>query len=105
MEILHMTFGGITVGTWLVIAAVWFGVVAAYREWASHRRDVKEIDAAWKGFKEKYRWVPKVINGIDCGEWVRKDGKPVEYNVKRHLLIANIIPDTATRTDQIFFWG
>jgi hypothetical protein len=77
MEILDMKFAGIPIGTLIIIVAIWYGVKNAWTEWRQHRADVKEIDEASKKFKEEHEWVPRMISGVDCGEWVRKDGSPI----------------------------
>jgi hypothetical protein len=77
MEILDMKFAGIPVGTLIVIAAVWFGAKSAWTDWRQHRADVKEIEEANKQFNKEHEWKPRMINGVDCGEWVRKDGRPL----------------------------
>lgn len=72
MEILEMTFAGIPVSLWLIIAGVWFGGRAAWKEWREHRDLVKEMDDASKKFNEEHEWEPHLVNGVDCGRWVEK---------------------------------
>jgi hypothetical protein len=72
MEVLNMTFAGVTVQTWIWIAiAAWVihRVINAVRE---HRQTKRQLDHARKDFEARHRWQPRMINGVDCGEWVEK---------------------------------
>jgi hypothetical protein len=77
MEILDMTLAGIPVGTALVVGAVCYNGRYAYREWRKHRTMVRELKQHQREFDAEHEWKPCIVNGIDCGEWVRKDGRPI----------------------------
>lgn len=74
MEILDMTFGGISVDTLLrvsglvclayILKSIWHDII--------ERRRYIENRAADKKFREEHEWKGDVYSG----EWVRKDGRP-----------------------------
>jgi hypothetical protein len=76
MEILDMTFAGIPVGLLIAVVAGWYFTRNAWREWRQDRNDIKEIEEAHKKFRAENEWKPRMVNGVDCGEWVsKKDGR------------------------------
>jgi hypothetical protein len=72
-EILNLTYAGILVGTILLVVGLAYGVNNAWRKWRQNRADEKEVRKAAKTFRERYEWKSHMINGVDFGEWVRKD--------------------------------
>jgi hypothetical protein len=78
MEILDLKFGGITLGVWLGAIGLWYITRNAWREWREQRSLNKEIDEARKKFKAEHVWQTRMVGGVDCGEWVRKEGRPIE---------------------------
>ena len=75
MEILDMTFAGIPAGMLIAVLAVWYFVTKVWREWRQDLASIKEIEKA-KKFHEEHEWKPRMVNGVDCGEWVsKKDGR------------------------------
>jgi hypothetical protein len=58
--------------------AVIVGVVAriAWKQARQDRADIKALKAAREEFNAKYEWKPRMVDGIDRGDWVRKDGRP-----------------------------
>ena len=36
-----------------------------------------ELKQHQREFDAEHEWKPRIVNGIDCGEWVRKDGRPI----------------------------
>ena len=76
MEILDLTFAGIPVGTILIVVGVAYGVNKAWKEWRQDRRFVRDFDVKMKKFRDEHEWEPRKVNGVDCGEWIRKDGRP-----------------------------
>jgi hypothetical protein len=77
MEILDMTFMGVPVGTLIGIVAAVYLVNYAWKEWRKDRADIKEVDETLEKFRAEHEWKPRMVNGVDCGEWVRKDGRPL----------------------------
>jgi hypothetical protein len=77
MEILDMKFAGIPVWMLIVGVGLWYGVRNAWREWREQRAMVREMEEAQSKFNAEHEWKPYLVNGIDCGEWVRKDGEPI----------------------------
>jgi hypothetical protein len=76
MEILDMKFAGIPIGTLIAVVVVWYFVRDGWREWREHRAFAKELDEAKRKRDDEYEWKPKMVNGVDCGEWVgKKDGR------------------------------
>jgi hypothetical protein len=78
MEILNMTFPGIPVGTLILIVGVGYIARTAWKEWRQDRENIKALKAlkaAREEFNAKYEWKPRMVNGVDCGDWVRKDGR------------------------------
>jgi hypothetical protein len=57
--------------------AVWYNGRYAYREWRKDRKMVREVEEAQRKFKAEHEWKPRMVGAVDCGEWVRKDGRPV----------------------------
>ena len=81
MEILDLKFGGIPVSTWLLIACFLLfgrGVYRAYLDWKEHRNWKKQFEAKKKIWDEQHVWRPNIVGGVDCGKWVRKDGRPID---------------------------
>jgi hypothetical protein len=76
MEILGLKFAGIPVWLLILAAGLWYNVRYAYREWRKDRELSQEVDEAGRKFKAEHEWKPRMVNGVDCGEWVRKDGRP-----------------------------
>jgi len=77
MEILDMTFAGIPVGLLIAVVAAWYFARNVWRQWRQDRKDIKEIEEAHKKFRAENEWKPRMVNGVDCGEWVsKKDGRP-----------------------------
>jgi hypothetical protein len=66
MEILAIKFASIPVLALIFIAAISYGVKSAWRG-----AYVKKPEK----FRAEHEWKPHMINGVDYGEWVRKDGK------------------------------
>ena len=66
MEILAIKFASIPVLALIFIAAISYGVKSAWRG-AYVTKPEK--------FRAEHEWKPHMINGVDYGEWVRKDGK------------------------------
>jgi hypothetical protein len=77
MEITHLTLFGIPIWIWLGAAGLFMGFKAAHEDWKERRQLKKEMDESMARFKAEHRWQPKMVGGVDCGEWVRKDGTPV----------------------------
>jgi hypothetical protein len=81
MEILDLRFAGIPVSTWF-----WriFGILfcrSVYKEfldWKERRSWKKQFDAKKKIWDEQHVWKSKIVSGVDYGEWVRKDGRPID---------------------------
>jgi hypothetical protein len=81
MEILDLRFAGISLGTWLGIAALFFlgkGIYAAYQDWAERRQWRKQYEVKKRKWDSENHWEPNIINGVDRGEWVRNDGRPID---------------------------
>jgi hypothetical protein len=78
MEILDLKFAGTPVWIILIVVAVWYNGRYAYREWRRDREMVREVEEAQRKFKAEHVWQPRMVSGADCGEWVRKDGRPIE---------------------------
>jgi hypothetical protein len=77
MEIRDMTFAGIPIGMLIAVVAGWYLLRSAWREWRQDFADVKEIEEAHKKFLAENEWKPRMVNGVDYGEWVsKKDGRP-----------------------------
>jgi hypothetical protein len=77
VEILNMTFAGVPVTTILIVVGVGYGVNRAWKEWREDRAMVKEVRESMEKFDAEHEWKPHMVNGVDCGEWIRKDGRPV----------------------------
>ncbi|MGB6396487.1 MAG: hypothetical protein WBF73_12470 [Bradyrhizobium sp.] len=77
MEILDLKFAGIPVWIILLVAAICYNGRYAFREWRKDREMVREVEAAQRKFKAEHEWKPRMVGGVDCGEWVCKDGRPV----------------------------
>ena len=79
MEILDMKFAGIPISAWLTIVLGVYFLRQLAKEWQrwkerrAWRRDFEEKEKIWMS---ENHWEPKIINGVDCGEWVRNDGAP-----------------------------
>jgi len=76
MEILDMSFAGL-VGTLIIVVGLAYAVNAAWKEWRQDRKAWQEIDEADKKFREDHEWKPRMVNGVDCGKWVLKNGRPL----------------------------
>jgi len=77
MEILDLKFAGVPVWMILVVAGLLYNARFAYREWRKDRDTVRELDEAQRRFQSEHVWKPRMVGGVDCGEWVRKDGRPL----------------------------
>jgi hypothetical protein len=73
MEILD---AGLSVGVLILIIALGYFVRIAAKEWRHDRAGIKALKAAREEFNAKHEWKPRMVNGVDCGDWVRKDGSP-----------------------------
>jgi len=69
MEILY---AGIPI---VVIVGVSCFVRIASKEWRRDRAHMKARKAAREEFNAKYEWKPRMVNGVDCGDWVHKHGR------------------------------
>jgi hypothetical protein len=78
MEILNMTFAGIPIGMLIAGAAAWYFARSVWRERRQNLADIiKKIEDAHKKFRAENEWKPRMVNGVDCGEWVsKKDARP-----------------------------
>jgi len=83
MEILDMFFGGIPLAVLIIVSGLPYGVHAVWNDWREQRAFGKEFDSNMKTFKEEHEWKPYIVDGVDCGEWVRKDGRPYGIRVSR----------------------
>ena len=77
MEILNMTFAGIPLGVFIVLLGVGYIAHNAWTEWQQNRANIKAIRKAREAFNAKHVWRSRIINDVDHGEWVRKDGRPI----------------------------
>jgi hypothetical protein len=57
----------------LQIVGLGYGANKAWQKWRQNSADAKEARKAAKKFREQYEWKSHIINGVDFGEWVRKD--------------------------------
>ena len=80
MEILDLKFAGIPAWMLLLGVGLGYGVRSAWREWRSDRAMVREVEEATREFNATHEWKPHMVNGVDCGEWVRKDGRPMGFD-------------------------
>jgi hypothetical protein len=77
MEILDMTFAGIPIAMLIAVVAGWYFTRNTWREWRQDRAIIKEIEEAHKKFRAENEWKPRMVHGVDCGQWVsKKDGRP-----------------------------
>ena len=67
-----MTFAGIPVGVLIAVLGGGFLLRNAWKEWRQDRADAKAQE-----FHAAHVWKARVISGVDQGEWVRKDGRPI----------------------------
>jgi hypothetical protein len=92
MEILDLKFAGIPVSTWLILLwGLWLCKVThkEYLDWKERRAWKKEYAAKKNVWDQQHRWEPRIVNGVDYGEWVRKDGQPIDdddWNPAKELL-------------------
>jgi hypothetical protein len=77
MELLDLNIAGIPVWIILIVAGVWYNSRFAFREWRSNRDMAREGEEAQRKFNAEHIWKPNMVSGADCGEWVRKDGRPI----------------------------
>lgn len=77
MEILDLKFGGVPVWLILVGAGILYNGRYAYREWLKNRDTARELDEVQRKFQAEHLWKLRMVSGVDCGEWVRKDGRPI----------------------------
>jgi hypothetical protein len=61
----------------IVGIGLWYGVRNAWREWRQDREMVREVTEAQKKLNAEHEWKPRIVKGVDYGEWVRKDGQPI----------------------------
>jgi hypothetical protein len=63
----------------LLTVGVGYIAHTAWKEWRQDRENIKALKAlkaAREEFNAKYEWKPRMVDGIDRGDWVRKDGRP-----------------------------
>jgi hypothetical protein len=63
------------IGTLIIVVGLAYAVNAAWNEWREDRKAWQEIDEADKKFREEHEWKPRMVDGVDCGKWVLKDGR------------------------------
>jgi hypothetical protein len=81
MEILDLKLGGISISTWLIVAGIiWLckKLYEGWEAWKERRQWRKDYEAKKKIWDKENNWKPKMVGGVDCGEWVRNDGKPID---------------------------
>jgi hypothetical protein len=80
MEILDLKFGGVPISVWLgVVGIIWLckKLFEGIGEWRERRQWGKEYDAKKRAWEAEHVWQVKMVGGADCGEWVRRDGRPI----------------------------
>ena len=83
MEILDLKLGGVTLWTWLFIVSVVLVIRWCFHEyvrWKERRQWRREFKAKEKKWNEENHWESKMVDGVDCGRWVRNDGMPLGYD-------------------------
>jgi hypothetical protein len=78
MDLLDLKVGGVAIGILLGILGTWYLISSIFKYRREQRALRKELDEAEKKFRDELVWKPRMVGGIDCGEWVRKDGRPIE---------------------------
>jgi hypothetical protein len=74
MEILDLKFAGFSIWAWLIVIGIFVFFKKEYPKWKERRQWRKEFKAKEKVWMSENHWQPKMVGGVDCGEWVRNDG-------------------------------
>lgn len=78
MDSLDERLGGVTLAILLGIGGASYLLRSIFKEWRQQWALKTEQCETQAEFKAEHIWQPRMVSGIDCGEWVRKDARPFQ---------------------------
>ena len=75
MDSLDVRLGGLSLAILLGICGAWYLLRGIFENGDSMGVQYHPSKTQAE-FKAEHIWQPRMVSGIDCGEWVRKDGQP-----------------------------